>query len=233
MKLQILASTALAMLAAVPGVGAKSINMNEKKKESAKPGAMGTPVLRGEPRKGRVLQQDNCGQCVSKCVQRGGKTGKECKDDCLACPHMNSNLQVQVEAGLHKSSGDTGMCGQPCGLVKGFDCKKDMFKGDTCTKCMPSWNGKGWTCQDPNGPTPAPTPPMCGQPCGVGILQDSYSCTLNPVCTKCWCSSPECWSSGGTGISKDLKFTCVDPNSIDESYASDEESTPMNYLRAN
>ena len=89
MKLQILASTALAMLVAAPGVGAKSINMNEKKKESAKPGAMGTPVLRGEPRKGRVLQQDNCGQCVSKCVQSTSKTGKECKDRCsdrLECP---------------------------------------------------------------------------------------------------------------------------------------------------
>ena len=163
-----------------------------------------------------------------------------------ACPHMNSNLQVPhdddsaaipvpdgaVEAGLRGSSGDTGMCGQPCGLVKGDPC----LLNPVCTKCRPSWTGtilkEKWTCQDPNGPTPAPTPPMCGQPCGVGI-QDSYSCTLNPVCTKCWCSSPECWSSGGTGISKDLKFTCVDPNSIDESYASDEESTPMNYLRAN
>ena len=182
MKLQILASTALAMLVAAPGVGAKSINMNEKKKESAKPGAMGTPVLRGEPRKGRVLQQDNCGQCVSKCVQRGGKTGKECKDLCIACPHMNSNLQGAaipvpdgaVEAGLHGSSGDTGMCGKPC-TFEGFECKTDMKKGNTCTKCMPS----------------------------------------------------------GTGTVKDPKWTCVDPNSIDESYASDEESTPMNYLRAN
>ena len=151
---------------------------------------------------------------------------------------MNSNLQGAaipvpdgaVEAGLHGSSGDTGMCGKPC-TFEGFECKTDMFKGNTCTKCMPSGTGTvkdpKWTCVDPNGPTPAPTPPpsMCGQPSTFMGFKCKTDMKKGNTCTKCMPS--------GTGTVKDPKWTCVDPNSIDESYASGEESTPMNYLRAN
>ena len=54
---------------------------------------------------------------------------------------------------LARSSGDTGMCGKPC-TFEGFECKTDMKKGNTCTKCMPSGTGtvkdSKWTCADPN-----------------------------------------------------------------------------------
>ena len=95
-----------------------------------------------------------------------------------------------------------------------------------------NWNGEGpeMDCVDPNGPTPAPTPPptppsMCGQPCTFGGFECKTDMFKGNTCTKCMPS--------GTGTVKDPKWTCIDPNSIEESNDSDKESTPMNYLRAN